>query len=143
MSCLPFRLTVKSKAAWLEFRDCVRGLTQSSGQSGRPDNGVSGGADIPVCLKGGISSGRQECLPHRQGQFLLALGGEHTVTYGVVEGLVDDLSDVTVVQIDAHADLADELARPALVARHGDAAALGAGLPAGADRHPQSDPQRT
>ena len=91
------------------IRDCVRGLTQSSGQSGRPDNGVSGGADIPVCLKGGISSGRQECLPHPQGQFLLALGGEHTVTYGVVEGLVDDLSDVTVVQIDAHADLADEL----------------------------------
>ena len=31
--------------------------------------------------------------------------------------------------------------RPALVARHGDAAALGAGLPADADRHPQHDAQ--
>jgi agmatinase len=41
--------------------------------------------------------------------FLLSLGGEHTVTYGVVTGLVDDLAEVTVVQIDAHADLADEL----------------------------------
>ena len=42
-------------------------------------------------------------------KFLLALGGEHTVTYGVLTGLVDDLAEVTVVQIDAHADLADEL----------------------------------
>ena len=42
-------------------------------------------------------------------KFLLALGGEHTVTYGVVTGLVDDLAELTVVQIDAHADLADEL----------------------------------
>jgi agmatinase len=42
-------------------------------------------------------------------KFLLALGGEHSVTYGVVTGLVDDLAEVTVVQIDAHADLADEL----------------------------------
>jgi agmatinase len=42
-------------------------------------------------------------------KFLLTLGGEHTITYGVVAGLVDDLAEVTVVQIDAHADLADEL----------------------------------
>ena len=42
-------------------------------------------------------------------RFLLAFGGEHTVTYGVVNGLVDDPAEVTVVQIDAHADLADKL----------------------------------
>jgi agmatinase len=42
-------------------------------------------------------------------KFVVALGGEHTVTYGVVTGLVDDLSEVTIVQIDAHADLIDEL----------------------------------
>jgi agmatinase len=42
-------------------------------------------------------------------RFLLALGGEHTVTYGVVTGLAGDPADVTVVQIDAHADLADTL----------------------------------
>ena len=31
------------------------------------------------------------------------------LTYGVVSGLVDDPAGVTIVQIDAHADLADEL----------------------------------
>ena len=51
----------------------------------------------------------REQLRPLHNKFLLALGGEHTVTYGVVAGLVDDLADVTVVQIDAHADLADEL----------------------------------
>ena len=49
---------------------------------------------------------------HRD-RFLLALGGEHTTSYGVIAGLADDLSDVTVVQVDAHADLADELAAAA------------------------------
>lgn len=42
-------------------------------------------------------------------RFVLAVGGEHIVTYGVVDGLVEDLSDLTIVQIDAHADLADKL----------------------------------
>jgi agmatinase len=42
-------------------------------------------------------------------KFFLALGGEHTITYGLVKGLVDDCSDLTIVQIDAHADLADKL----------------------------------
>jgi agmatinase len=42
-------------------------------------------------------------------RFVLALGGEHTLSYGVVSGLVDDPSELTVVQIDAHADLIDEL----------------------------------
>ncbi len=42
-------------------------------------------------------------------RFLVTLGGEHLLTYGVVSGLAGDPADVTVVQIDAHADLADEL----------------------------------
>jgi agmatinase len=42
-------------------------------------------------------------------RFILSLGGEHTVTYGVVKGLVDDPAEITIVQIDAHADLIDEL----------------------------------
>ncbi len=42
-------------------------------------------------------------------KFVVALGGEHTVTYGTVTGLVDDPAEVTLVQIDAHADLIDEL----------------------------------
>lgn len=41
--------------------------------------------------------------------FLMGLGGEHLVTYGLLDGLVPDLEGLTVVQIDAHADLALEL----------------------------------
>ena len=65
---------------------------------------LSARGDIEECLnriRDGVRSLRDK--------FLLALGGEHTVTYGVLTGLVDDLAGVTVVQIDAHADLADEL----------------------------------
>lgn len=61
-------------------------------------------------------------------KFLLTLGGEHSVTYGVVTGLAapagrltpdrcdverreasEDLAGVTIVHVDAHADLADRL----------------------------------
>jgi agmatinase len=42
-------------------------------------------------------------------QFVLALGGEHLITYGLVMGQVDDPAEVTIVQIDAHPDLADDL----------------------------------
>ncbi|MGA2060621.1 MAG: agmatinase [Thermoguttaceae bacterium] len=42
-------------------------------------------------------------------RFVLGLGGEHTVTYGLVKGLAGDPAEVTIVQIDAHADLIDEL----------------------------------
>ena len=70
-------------------------------------------------------------------KFLVALGGEHTVTYGVVAG-----SGRRSGRGDHGADRRPcrhgrRAARPALVARHGDAAAVGAGLPAGAGRHPQ------
>ena len=47
--------------------------------------------------------------PQAGTRFLVTLGGEHLLTYGVVTGLVADPADVTIVQIDAHADLADEL----------------------------------
>jgi len=42
-------------------------------------------------------------------RFLVTLGGEHLLTYGVVSGLAADPADVTIVQIDAHADLAETL----------------------------------
>jgi agmatinase len=66
----------------------------------------------PVSADGGL----EDCLarirdtvrPLRD-KFLLSFGGEHGITYGLVTGLVDDLAEVTVVQVDAHADLADEL----------------------------------
>jgi agmatinase len=58
----------------------------------------------------------EDCLTRIQdrvralrGTFLLSLGGEHSVTYGVVTGLVDNPAEVTIVQIDAHGDLADKL----------------------------------
>lgn len=43
-----------------------------------------------------------------QGAIPIILGGEHTVTYGVIQGLIDaGVTDFGVVQIDAHADLRD------------------------------------
>jgi agmatinase len=66
----------------------------------------------PLSAEGSI----EECLarirdrvgPLRE-KFVLSLGGEHSITYGLVNGLFADPSEATVVQIDAHADLADEL----------------------------------
>jgi agmatinase len=44
----------------------------------------------------------------KQGVFPVGLGGEHTVTYGIIKGLLDaGLDNFGVVQIDAHADLRD------------------------------------
>jgi agmatinase len=42
-------------------------------------------------------------------KLVVALGGEHTLSYGAAAGLIDDLTELTIVQIDAHADLIDEL----------------------------------
>jgi agmatinase len=44
-----------------------------------------------------------------RGRFLLGLGGEHALTYGLLTGLCDDLRDVTIVHFDAHGDFADTL----------------------------------
>ena len=42
------------------------------------------------------------------GKMPIALGGEHSVTWGVIKGLLDaGIDDFGVVQIDAHADLRD------------------------------------
>jgi agmatinase len=42
----------------------------------------------------------------RAGSMPVVLGGEHTVTYGVMKGYLDaGMTDIGVVQIDAHADL--------------------------------------
>jgi len=65
---------------------------------------LSTDGDIEACL----ARIRDYVRPLR-GKFLLVLGGEHSITYGVVGGLVDDPAEVTVVQLDAHGDLADKL----------------------------------
>ena len=64
------------------------------------------------------------------------------LTYGVVSGLVADPADVTIVQIDAHADLADELGDRRW--SHGTVMRRlwERGLPPRADRRPQSFPGR-
>lgn len=52
---------------------------------------------------------RARALP--RDRFLVAVGGEHLTTYGVVRGLYSDeeLRRLTIVQVDAHCDLIDEL----------------------------------
>jgi len=51
----------------------------------------------------------EEFLRPRRGRFIVGLGGEHSVTYGMILGLVERLDELTIVQIDAHADLIDRL----------------------------------
>lgn len=55
-----------------------------------------------------LAAARRLAAAHR-GRFFLAIGGEHTLSYGVAAGLAEDLGSLTVVQIDAHADLIDRL----------------------------------
>lgn len=43
----------------------------------------------------------------RDAQLLVALGGEHSITPGIVDGIAVRTPDITVVQFDAHADLRD------------------------------------
>lgn len=52
---------------------------------------------------------RAEVARHlSDGRFVLSLGGEHTLTVGCVAGAADVAGPLTVVQVDAHADLRDE-----------------------------------
>ncbi|NLW51177.1 MAG: agmatinase [Candidatus Brocadiaceae bacterium] len=60
--------------------------------------------DAPDCL-----AAVRRAAAALRGRFVLGLGGEHTVTYGLVDGLVPAVEDLTIVQIDAHADLIDRL----------------------------------
>ena len=41
-------------------------------------------------------------------QFLVTIGGEHSITPGVVRALIEKFRDVTVLQIDAHTDMREE-----------------------------------
>jgi agmatinase len=44
------------------------------------------------------------------GKFVVGLGGEHTVTIGLVRAVAQQYSPLTVIQLDAHADLRDSYA---------------------------------
>jgi len=50
-----------------------------------------------------ISTGVSRCLEMGKKPFLI--GGEHTVTFGAVKGCLDLYKEITVIFIDAHADL--------------------------------------
>lgn len=43
------------------------------------------------------------------GKFPLMIGGEHSLTVGAIQALKEKYPDLTVVQVDAHSDLRDEL----------------------------------
>jgi agmatinase len=73
---------------------------------------ISDRSVTPESLEEHLSAVAEQISLLRQthpGKFLLTLGGEHSLTYGAVLGLVDDPQNLTIVQIDAHADLADKL----------------------------------
>ncbi len=53
-----------------------------------------------------ITAVSSEIIKH--GKKLIALGGEHSITYPIVRGIKDILGDVAVLQFDAHCDLRDE-----------------------------------
>ncbi len=48
-------------------------------------------------------------LAELRGKFVVCLGGEHSLSFGAAAGLAGDLGRLTIVQIDAHADLIDSL----------------------------------
>jgi agmatinase len=66
---------------------------------------LSADGDLETCL-GRIE---EHVRTLRNTKFVLALGGEHSITYGLVRGHVEDLNNLTIVQIDAHPDMADAL----------------------------------
>lgn len=45
--------------------------------------------------------------PVRDGKFLIGLGGEHSVSYGLIKAVQSKYSKLSVLQLDAHADLRD------------------------------------
>ncbi|HOK96175.1 MAG TPA: agmatinase [Anaerohalosphaeraceae bacterium] len=65
---------------------------------------VEGFAD-PVRLAGVVRQRMSRIL--EQNKFPVVLGGEHSVSIGVIEAMADKYKDLTVLQLDAHSDLRD------------------------------------
>jgi agmatinase len=75
----------------------------SAGIYTHPPVDVAGGPEAVLCRIADAVAGIL-----RIGAVPVVLGGEHTVTYGVVRGLLQaEIGDFGVVQLDAHADLRD------------------------------------
>ncbi len=55
-----------------------------------------------------VKTVRQACsAAMQQGKFVVGLGGEHTVTVGLVEAMHEKFPGMSVLQLDAHSDLRD------------------------------------
>jgi agmatinase len=64
-------------------------------------------SNMPVELM--VKAVHRRVLTHiEKGKFTVILGGEHSVSIGAIEAHVKQYADITVLQLDAHADLRDE-----------------------------------
>lgn len=86
-------------------------LEQWDGNSKPCDEGIYTCPAIDCCVSSeqvieNIATATMDIIRH--GAMPIVLGGEHTVTYGVLKGLTAaGITDFGIVQIDAHADLRD------------------------------------
>ena len=65
-------------------------------------------ADDPDAMTERISEAAAAILDRAGDQFLLTLGGEHSVTPGIVRALAERHDDLSILHLDAHADLRAE-----------------------------------
>ncbi len=56
-------------------------------------------------IKNGLKSRVLDCFD--KGKFPIILGGEHSVSLGAIEAAAEKFGEITIVQLDAHADLRD------------------------------------
>lgn len=73
--------------------------------------------EMKLCDMGGVTFGRdiieslrliEEEIEAINNKKVVVIGGEHTITVGVVKGLIKQYPDMVIVQMDAHTDLRDE-----------------------------------
>lgn len=56
-----------------------------------------------------VNAVRRQVQNHiKKDRFVVVIGGEHSVSIGSIQAHVENYSDITVLQLDAHADLRDE-----------------------------------
>jgi len=94
------------------------------------DAGDVGLPDEPAGARGAIEQRARELVS--EGRRLLTLGGDHSITYPLLRAFSDRAEALTVLQLDAHADLYDEFPpqRPG----------VGAGNPGPGDRYSHASP---
>ncbi len=101
---LPFELTTSYRKGTSEGPG-VLGPFFPGGAAASPVEVKQGGLDAPAYLAE-VSRAAEEIAA--RGRKPAAIGGEHTVTWGVLSGLVRAGIRPAVVQLDAHADMREE-----------------------------------